>query len=321
MKKTNCVNVSATAERSKPAASRLVLTAIFLMLGSSLATQALAELRYAGSDTLEPVIEAAQVAYARGHAGYKIQIQASGTSSGLRELCTGRAAVVGASRPINADEVRDCATGNIQYAEIPVALDAVVLVVSTKNTWLKDLTFAEVATLYAPASTGKLVSWKQLRAGFPDTPLRTSGVGIKHGTFGFFLESVGLKNFIRSDFKDFAHHIETGRYVAADAGTVGFMPLGEARALDGQVRILGIDFGSGVVMPSTESIAGGKYDKLARTVYLYLNQAMVLKAGAQDTDFAKTLVTDAEKLVNFAGLIPLRTLQYQENARRVSFAK
>ena len=30
---------------------------------------------------------------------------------------------------------------------------------------------------------------------------------------------------------------------------------------------------------------------------------------------------DTEKLVNFAGLIPLRTLQYQENARRVSFAK
>ena len=74
-------------------------------------------------------------------------------------------------------------------------------------------------------------------------------------------------------------------------------------------------------MPSTETVVAGKYDKLARTVYLYLNQAMVLKASAQDTDFAKTLVTDTEKLVNFAGLIPLRTLQYQENARRVSFAK
>ena len=109
--------------------------------------------------------------------------------------------------------------------------------------------------------------------------------------------------------------------MAADAGNIGFMSLGAAKALDGQVRILGIDFGAGAVVPSTESVLAGKYDKLARTVYLYINQPMVTKGGAQDAEFAKILVTDTEKMVNFAGLIPLRTLQYQENARRVSLAK
>ena len=298
-----------------------IFVAALLIASSTLTTHACAEIRYTGSDTLEPVIESAQIAYARGHAGYTVQKQATGTSSGLRELCTGRAALVGASRAIKPDEIKDCAAANIQYAEVPMALDAVVLVVSTKNNWLKDLTFAEVTSLYAPASSGKLMSWKQVRAGFPDTPLRTSGVGIKHGTFGFFLENIGLKSFIRSDFKDFAQHSETGRYVAADAANIGFMSLSAAKALDGQVRILGIDFGTGIVVPSTETILAGKYDKLARTVYLYINQPMVLKGGAQDTEFAKTLVTDTEKMVNFAGLIPLRTLQYQENARRVSLTK
>ena len=147
----------------------------FVLIASSAvwaASGAQAQLRYAGSDTVEPVIEAAQVAYARGHAGYKVQSQAAGTSSGFRELCSGRAALVGASRPIKPDEAQTCAKAGIQHTEIPVALDAIVLVVSTKNTWLKDLTFAELSTVFSSESSGKLNSWKQVRATFPDTPAR-----------------------------------------------------------------------------------------------------------------------------------------------------
>lgn len=284
-------------------------------------TSAFAELRYAGSDTVEPVIEAAQVAYARGHSGYKLQLQSLGTSSGFRELCGGRAALVGASRPIKPEEVQACAQANIQYTEIPIALDAVTLIVSSKNTWLKELTLAEARTLFDPASAGKVTSWKQVRSTFPDLPIRTAGVGIKHGTFAFFSESMGLKGFIRSDFKDFNDHTATGRYVAADAGAIGFVPLGDAKDMEGQVRVVGLDLGSGPVVPGVEEVLAGKYDKLARTVYVYLNSSLLAKGTSQDVDFAKTLMIDMEKFVRFANLIPLRGLQYQENVRRVSFGK
>jgi phosphate transport system substrate-binding protein len=288
---------------------------------SVLAAGAQAQVRYAGSDTVEPVIEAAQIAYARGHAGYKVQIQALGTSSGLRELCGGRAALVGASRPIKPDEAQTCAQAGVQFAELPIALDAVALVVSTKNTWLKDITLAEVRLLFDPASSGKLTTWKQLRPEFPDVAIRTAGVGIKHGTFSFFSESLGLKGFIRSDFKDFGDHASTGKYVAADPGAVGFMPLGDVRAMDGQVRAVGLNLGAGVVMPGTDEVLAGKYDKLSRTVYLYVNPSLLAKGGPQDIDFAKLLVADMEKFVRFANLIPLRALQYQENVRRVPLSR
>lgn len=84
------------AEVSNSKVAYFVSIAALLIAGSTLTTSASAELRHTGSDTLEPVIESAQIAYARGHAGYKVQKQATGTSSGLRELCTGRAALVGA---------------------------------------------------------------------------------------------------------------------------------------------------------------------------------------------------------------------------------
>ena len=63
------------------------------------------------------------------------------------------------------------------------------------------------------------------------------------------------------------------------------------------------------------------YDKLSTTVYLYVNPALMSKAEPQDLDFVKLLVRDMEKFVQFANLIPLRGLQYQENVKKVSFTR
>ena len=275
-----------------------------------------AQLRYSGSDTVEPVIEAAVTAFARGNRGYKVQVQALGTSSGFRELCSSRSALVGASRPIKPDEVQQCAASGVSYVDLPVALDAVVLVVSAKNTWLKDLSLAELRTIFEYAAAGKVTSWKQVRAAFPDQALRTAGPGIKHGTFGFFGDVVGLKGLVRSDFKDFDSHAGTGRFVAAEAGAIGFMPLGEAKAFEGQVRTIAVDLGKGPVQPSAEEVLAGRYDKLSRQVFVFLNPAMIAKTSAVDQSFVKNLVTDLEKYVRYADLIALQPAQYQENIRR-----
>ncbi len=286
-----------------------------------LAGVAHAELRYVGSDTVEPVVEAAEVAYQRGHNNYKVSFNAVGTASGLRQLCAGRAALVGAARKIKPDETLACAQAGIQPAEIAVAIDAVALVVSVKNTWLNDLKLSEVNTLFNHASAGKIVAWKQLRADFPELSIRTAGVGIKHGTFAFFSESVGMKGFIRSDFKDFPDHMATGHFVAADAGAIGFMPMGNALAMEGQVRVIGIDFGAGPIKPTRDAILAGKYDQLARTVYLYINSRMLSTTAPQDIEFTRFLIRDMEKYVSFANLIPLHALQYQENIKRVSLVR
>ena len=292
---------------------------IFLTVLCAPSANVHAQLKYSGSDTVEPVVSAALTTFVRSRPGYKMQIQSTGTSVGLRDLCAGRAQLAGASRPIKPEEAKVCSTAGIQFAELPVALDALSLVVSTKNTWLKDLTFAELRTVYDPASAGKVQSWKQVRASFPDTPIRPAGPDIKHGTFGSFSESMDLKGFIRSDFKDFPQHDKTGRFVADTAGAIGFMPLGDALSMASDVRIIGIDFGTGPVVPSAQEVAAGKYDKLSRTVYLYVNVAMLLKTEMNDIEFSKLLFGDMEKFARFANLIALRALQYQENVKRVPF--
>jgi phosphate transport system substrate-binding protein len=283
-----------------------------------LTSNAVAQMRYAGSDTLEPLVSAALVAYVRGQPGYKLPIQSTGTSVGIRDLCAGRTPLAGASRPIKPEEAKICANANIQVTELPVAYDALSLVVSAKNTWLKDLSFAELQTVFDPASVGRITSWKQVRASFPDAPIRPAGPDIKHGTFASFSDSMGLKGFMRSDYKDFSHHEKTGRYVADNVSAIGFMPYGDAMSMANDLRIIGIDFGTGPVVPSSKELLSGKYDKLSRTIYLYANMALVTKAEPTDQAFFQFLVRDMEKFAQFANLIPLRALQYQENIKRVS---
>ena len=55
-------------------------------------------------------------------------------------------------------------------------------------------------------------------------------------------------------------------------------------------------------------------------MYLYANTAALAKASGNDLAYANTLVKDMDKFVRFANLVPLRTLQYQENFKRLTDA-
>ncbi len=280
-----------------------------------------AQLRYAGSDTVEPVVDAARTAFSRSHPNFKLNLNSVGTSSGFRELCTNRAFFVGASRAIKPDEAKECERASVTPVEVPVGLDAVVLVVSSKNNFVKDLSIDDIKRIYGPLATGKLVSWNAVQPTFADQPLRAVGVGIKHGTFDFFHAAIGNGKFVRSDYKDTVHHEETAKIVAADPGAIGYVPLSVAKDFASQLRIVNINFGEGPIEPTEQSIRSGKYGALSRTTYFYVNLPALVKAGGESHEFIKDLMTNLAKYVSFANMTTLSPQQYQETAKRVGFAR
>jgi phosphate transport system substrate-binding protein len=291
-----------------------------LLVLCCLAVPVHAQLRYAGSDTVEPVVDAARTAFNRSHPNFKLSISSVGSSSGLRELCTNRAFFVGASRKIKSEEAKECERAGIAPVEVPVGLDAVVMVVSSKNSFVKDLSLDDVQRIYAPQATGKLISWNAVKPAFADQPLRAMGVGIKHGTFDFFHGAIGNGKFVRSDYKDTVHHDETAKLVAADPGAIGYVPLSVAKDFATQLRIVNINFGEGPIEPTEQSIRSGKYGALSRTTYFYVNLPALVKAGGESHEFIKDLMTNLSKYVNFANMTTLSPQQYQETAKRVGFA-
>ncbi len=280
-----------------------------------------AQLRYAGSDTVEPVVDAAKTAFSRSHPNFKLTINSVGTSSGFRELCTNRAFFIGASRAIKPDETKECERSGVVPVEVPVGLDAVVLVVSNKNTFIKDLSIDDVKRIYGPQATGKLMNWNAVQSTFADQPLRAVGVGIKHGTFDFFHAAIGNGKFVRSDYKDTIHHDETAKIVASDPGAIGYVPLSVAKDFAAQLRIVKVNFGEGPIEPTEDTIRSGKYGALSRTTYFYVNLPALVKAGGESHEFIKDLMTNLAKYVSFANMTTLSPQQYQETAKRVGFAR
>src|SRR5687768_5328269 len=94
-----------------------------------------------GSSTVFPITEAVAEEFQTAQRGaVRVTVGISGTGGGFKKFCRGETDVQDASRPITADEMEACRKNNIRYYELPVAFDAMTIVVSRHNTWIDSLT-------------------------------------------------------------------------------------------------------------------------------------------------------------------------------------
>ncbi len=80
-----------------------------------------------------------------------------------------------ASRPILKDEMVLCAQNGVKYIELPIAMDALTVVVGKDTDFVDYLTVAELKKMWEPGAQGKITNWNQIRSTFPDLKLSTVG--------------------------------------------------------------------------------------------------------------------------------------------------
>ena len=92
-----------------------------------------------GSSTVYPITEAVAEEFQKSKKGaVKVTVGISGTGGGFKKFCRGETDISDASRPILKEEMEDCKKAGIEYLEMPVAYDALTVVVNPKNTWIKS---------------------------------------------------------------------------------------------------------------------------------------------------------------------------------------
>src|SRR5690606_41500839 len=64
------------------------------------------------------------------------------------------------------------------------------VVVSPLNDFVDYLTVAELKTMWAPESQGKITRWNQIRPEWPNRPLNLYGAGTSSGTYDYFTEAI-----------------------------------------------------------------------------------------------------------------------------------
>src|SRR5919108_3938288 len=100
-----------------------------------------------GSSTVFPITEAVAEEFQRAKKGkVKVTVGISGTGGGFKKFCRGETDISDASRPISSGEIKACKEANIEYVELPVAFDALTVVINPKNEWAATVTPADLKT-------------------------------------------------------------------------------------------------------------------------------------------------------------------------------
>src|SRR5262245_51691594 len=95
-------------------------------------------------------------AFAKANPEVKFGLSVSGTTGGFAKCCRGEVDLQNASRPINAEERQACERGGVQFVEIPVAYDALTVVVHPTNQWAATMTLPELKKLWEPGAEKKV---------------------------------------------------------------------------------------------------------------------------------------------------------------------
>ena len=130
-----------------------------------------------GSSTVFPITEAMAEEFQKANKGIKVTVGIGGTGGGFKKFCRGEIDISDASRPIRDVEREECKKNNVEFIELPIALDALSVMVNPKNDWAKEMTVAELKKIWEPEAQGKVTNWKQVRGSFPDRPLKLYGAG------------------------------------------------------------------------------------------------------------------------------------------------
>jgi phosphate transport system substrate-binding protein len=258
-----------------------------------------------GSSTVFPVSKAVADAFQQAQPGVRLSLASSTTADGLNKLCAGQVDIAAASRPINAAEINVCGAHDIAFMELPVAFDALSVVVNPKNDFVDCLTTSELKRMWEPEAQGKVMRWNDIRRSFPPAPLTLLGPDPTSGTFDYFtLAIVGSQDRSRADYTKSDDDMFLANAVAADPGALGYFGYSYYFNNRDRLKAVGIDNGQGCVMPSRQTVSDETYQPLSRPIFLYVSQPALSRPEV--AAFARFAVSvDQAGTIELAGYVPL----------------
>ena len=252
----------------------------------------------AGSSTVYPLAERIAERFKDEGFSGNITIDSIGTGAGFSRFCeAGETDIANASRPIKDKEVDLAKKIGRTPIEFRVGTDALAVVVSKSNSFVKDITKDQLALLFSTAK-----NWSDVDPSWPNEPIQRFSPGTDSGTFDYFTEEVFKKEKapllesanlqLSEDDNVLVQGIEGSPYAIGYFGYAYF----EENA--GKVRALSING----VAPSKETVDDHSYP-LARPLFLY-SDAAVMKSKPQVSAFLNFFLTYASEEAGSVGYFP-----------------
>ena len=296
-------------------------------LASALSSAALAQgalVKIDGSSTVYPVTEAVAEEFQKAEKNaIKVTVGISGTGGGFKKFCRGETDISGASRPILKSEMDECAKQGITYYELPVAFDALTVVVNPKNVFLdKGITVEQLKRIWEPGAQGKVTKWNQVDPSWPDAPIKLFGAGADSGTFDYFTEAiVGKAKSSRGDYTASEDDNVLVQGVQRDVNAMGYFGYAYYAENQGKLKSVPIIEKSGKpgVKPSMETVIDGSYQPLARPIFIYVSAKGYERPEVKK--FIEYYMANGAKLAKEVKYVPLPDKAYVLNREHLAKGK
>jgi phosphate transport system substrate-binding protein len=262
-----------------------------------------------GSSTVYPVTEAVAEEFQKAKK-IKVTVGESGTGGGFKKFCRGEIDIADASRPITQKEMDACKEAGIQYIELPIAFDALTVVVNSKNDWVKSLTVDELKKIWEPGS--KVKNWKQVNSAYPDKAMSLFGPGTASGTFDYFTEAInGKSKASRTDYTPSEDDNVIVQGVSGNMAGMGYFGLAYYEENKDKLRAVPVAAKAGgpAVLPSVATVMDGTYQPLSRPIFIYVN-ATSAAFKPEVKAFVNFYLEHAPALVKEVQYVPLTTEDY-----------
>jgi len=265
-----------------------------------------------GSSTVLPISQAAAEGFNRQNPDVQITVSGGGTGDGFEAFCAGDSDIADASRPIEDDEVQNCQENGIDFVELPVALDALSVVVNPRNDFATNITLEQLRTLWEPGADGQVTTWNQVNPEWPEQQINLYGPGTESGTFDYFTQRVnGEEGESRTDYQASEDDNVLVQGVSGDPNALGYFGFSYFEQNQQRLKALTVDG----VAPSSETAQSGEYP-LSRPLFIYVS-TQALEGDPALEEFVNFYLENLDGLVGQAQYVPLAPAAQQEARERL----
>lgn len=257
-----------------------------------------------GSGTVYPLMSRIAEEYMTEQEGVSVEVSRAGTGAGFEKfLVEDGTDFNDASREIKDEEAELAESLDIEYKEMKVALDGLTFVIHPDNDWATELSEEDLIKIFH--AEGGVTKWSDIDPDFPDEEIQPYGPNENHGTYEFFWENILEEADLVDSINLQQEYSTLVNLISEDVNGIAFFGFGYYVNNQDSLKAVNVDFGSGPVEPSLDTIAeDGDYAPFTRPVFTYLNVDMA-KEKPQVLDFALYAVNNINNFAGETGFAPL----------------
>jgi len=270
-----------------------------------------------GSSTVFPIAQEIVNSYHAFNPDIKMSLSLSGTSNGFMKFCQGQLEINNASRPIENDEIEMCKRNGVEFLELKIGFDAIVLAVNPTNTWCNQLDIEQLKNIW---NTEREIRWSELDPNWPKAKITFFCPGRLSGTADVFTKILfqGNNGYMKKSVTSEDHN-DIVMSISRDTFSIGFFSLPYLHSNLSFVKPLSIDDldstnGTGFISPTFDAIESHSYNPFQRPLFLYINKKIL--SSEAHYDFLRYFLVSSREIGRNVGYAP-----FDKNSMNYELAK